>query len=226
MEGRGTPRPSSFKSPLFTADRDSVTFALSPPVKYAALVGLLAAILVGGGLTVVGHGQSSPTAPHVIKHHPFGAGLKKKTTVTKKHAANSKTKISKPQARPAAPTAPKAPETASAVTAALAAGLPGPIATALGSHQTVVVSLYDPYSQVDGIAFAEARAGAKNAGVGFVPLNILSDAQAGKLTQMLGMLPDPGLLIYIRPGTLVARISGFADKETVAQAAQNAARGT
>jgi hypothetical protein len=201
-----------------------VTFALSPPVKYAALVGLLAALLVGGGLTIVGHGQgSAATTPHVIKHHPFGAGLKKKATVAKKHATNSKTKTSKPQARPAVP---KAAETPSAVIAALAAGLPGPIATALGSHQTVVVSLYDPYSQIDGIAFAEARAGAKNAGVGFVPLNILSEAQAGKLTQMLGMLPDPGLLIYIRPGTLVARISGFADKETVAQAAQNAARGT
>ncbi len=203
-----------------------MTFALSPPVKIAALVGLLAAILVGGGLTVVSHGQTSAATPHVIKHHPFGAGVEKKATVTKKHAAKGKTKTSKPQARPAVPAAPKAPETPSAVIAALAAGLPGPIATALGSHQTVVVSLYDPYSQVDGIAFAEARAGARNAGVGFVPLNILSQAQSGKLTQMLGMLPDPGLLIYIRPGTLVARISGFADKETVAQAAQNAARGT
>jgi hypothetical protein len=200
-----------------------VTFALSPPVKYAALLGLVAALLAGVGLTVLGHGQSSAsTTPHVIKHHPFGSGLKKHATVVKKHATKAKTKTSKPHTRPA----PKAPEIRSAVMAALAAGLPGPIATALGRNQTVVVSLYDPYSQVDGIAFAEARAGAKDAGVGFVPLNVLSQAQVGKLTQMLGMLPDPGLLIYVRPGTLVARISGFADKETVAQAAQNAARGT
>ena len=55
---------------------------------------------------------------------------------------------------------------------------------------------------------------------------VLSEAQVGKLTQMLGLLPDPGLLVYIRPGTLAVRISGFADKETVAQAAQNAAHGT
>jgi hypothetical protein len=40
------------------------------------------------------------------------------------------------------------------------------------------------------------------------------------------LLPDPGLLVYVRPGTLVVKIGGFADKETVAQAAQNAARGT
>jgi hypothetical protein len=61
--------------------------------------------------------------------------------------------------------------------------------------------------------------------VGFVGLNVLSEAQVGKLTQTLGLLPDPGFLVYTRPGTLVAKINGFADKETVAQAAQNAAHG-
>ena len=136
------------------------------------------------------------------------------------------TTATKPKVTPTVPVAPKAPEKSSAVIAALAAGLPAPLAAALGRHQTVVVALYNPYSEVDGIAFAEARAGAKIAGVGFVPLNVLSQAQVGNLTQMLGLLPDPGLLVYIRPGTLVARIGGFADKETVAQAAQNAARGT
>jgi hypothetical protein len=209
-----------------------VTFAISPPVRYAALLGVLAALLAGGGLMVMGHGQSSAAAtPHVIKHHPFGAGLKHKaTTATKKHVTKAKAVKpgrTKPASVSAAVTAArKAAEQRSAVLAALAAGVPGPIALALGRHQTVVVSLYNPYSQVDGIAFAEARAGAATAGVGFVPLNVLSQAQVGKLTQALGLLPDPGLLVYIRPGTLVGRISGFADKETVAQAAQNAARGT
>ena len=110
--------------------------------------------------------------------------------------------------------------------AALAAGMPAPIAKALGKDPIVVVSVYNPYSEVDGIAFAEARAGAQMANVGFLPLSVLSQAQVGKLTEQLGLLPDPGLLVYARPGNLVARISGFADKETVAQAAQNAARGT
>ena len=67
-------------------------------------------------------------------------------------------------------------------------------------------------------------AGAEIAGVGFVPLNVLSRAQVGKLTEQLGLLPDPGLLVYVRPGRLVVKISGFADKETVAQAAQDAAQ--
>jgi hypothetical protein len=200
-----------------------VTLSLSPPVRYAALAALLAALLIGGGMTMLGHGETSVAAPHVIKHHPFGSGVNKKVTVApKKHS----TKAAKAKATPTVPVAPKAPAQPSFVIAALAAGLPNVIATALGRHQTVVVSLYNPYSEVDGIAFAEARAGAKNAGVGFVPLNVLSEAQVGKLTQLLGLLPDPGLLVYIRPGTLVAKISGFADKETVAQAAQNAARGT
>jgi hypothetical protein len=200
-----------------------VTFTLSPPVRYAALLALLATVLIGGGMTMLGHGGGSAATPQVIKHHPFGAGLKKKATApSKQHTSPT----AKPKATPHVAPATKAPEQAAAVIAALAAGLPTPIAKALGRHRTVVVSLYNPYSEVDGIAFAEARAGAKVAGVGFVPLNVLSEAQVGKLTEMLGLLPDPGLLVYIRPGTLVVRISGFADKETVAQAAQNAARGT
>jgi len=198
-----------------------VTFALSPTVRYAALLALLAAVLIGGGMTMLGHGGSPAATPHAIKHHPFGVGLKKQTAAAKKRSTHA----AKPKATPPVSAAPKAPEKQSAVLAAIAAGLPNSIATALGRQRVVVVSIYNPYSEVDGIAFAEARAGAKNAGVGFVGLNVLSQAQVGKLTQTLGLLPDPGFLVYTRPGTLVARINGFADKETVAQAAQNAARG-
>jgi hypothetical protein len=199
-----------------------VTFALSPTVRYAALLALLAAVLIGGGMTMLGHGGSPAATPHAIKHHPFGVGLKKQTAAAPKKRS---THAAKPKATQHVSAAPKAPEQQSAVLAAIAAGLPNSIAAALGRQRVVVVSIYNPYSEVDGIAFAEARAGAKNAGVGFVGLNVLSQAQVGKLTQTLGLLPDPGFLVYTRPGTLVARINGFADKETVAQAAQNAARG-
>jgi hypothetical protein len=191
-----------------------VTFTLSPPVRYAALLGLLAAVLIGGGTTILGRGEAE-AVPHAINPHPFG---KKKPAVM----------AAKPKApTPVAPAVRKAPQRPSpAVVAALKAGLPAPLARAFARHHVVVVSLYNPYSQVDGIAFAEARAGAQLAGVGFVPLNVLSQAQVGKLTEQLGLLPDPGLLVYVRPATLAAKINGFADKETVAQAAQNAARGT
>ena len=131
--------------------------------------------------------------------------------------------LAKPKATPAAKPVHRAPVQSAVVTAALAAGLPPAIAHALGTHAVVVVSVFDPYSEVDGIAFAEARAGAQLAHAGFVPLNVLSEMQAGKLTEQLGLLPNPGLLVYARPSTLAVRISGFVDKETVAQAAANAA---
>ena len=210
-----------------------VTFTLSPPVRIAALLGLLAVVLVGGGMKMLGGGEASVATPHLIKHHPFGAGAKAKhasstpTLAAKKHAATATTTKAKPKAasKPVA-TLPKPIVNHAAIAAALKAGLPAPIATALGQHATVVVGLYDPYSKVDAIAFAEARAGAKLAGAGFLPLNVLSKAQIGKLTELMGLLPDPGLLVYVRPARLAAKISGFADKETVAQAAQNAAHGT
>jgi hypothetical protein len=203
-----------------------VTFTLSPPVRYAALLGLLLAVLGSAGMMLMGRGGGGGAeAAHTINPHPFGTRThaKKHTSAptTKKHSTATATK---PKTRtPVATPAQKAPQQTPAVQAALAAGLPAPIANALGKHPVVVVSLFNPYSEVDGIAFAEARAGAKLAGVGFVPLNVLSQSQAGKLTETLGLLPDPGVFVYTRPGTLVARISGFADKETVAQAAQNAA---
>jgi hypothetical protein len=204
-----------------------VTFTLSPPVRYAVLLGLLAAVLAGGGMTMLGHGDSAAPTPHVINRHPFGVKHQTGSTAAKKHAAAPVTHgkgTTKPKAIQAAPKLQAPPQPPAAEKAALDAGLPAPIARALGQHGVVVVSLYNPYSEVDGIAFAEARTGAQLARVGFVPLNVLSGPQVEKLTEQLGLLPDPGVLIYTRPAALVGRISGFADKETVAQAAQNAAR--
>jgi hypothetical protein len=211
-----------------------VTLTISPPVRIAAICGLLFTVLVFGGLRLLGGSgggggdETSVTPSKVIKHHPFGAGAKttdKPATpaVTPKTHTASKTATTKPKAKPA-PVEAKPVIDIAAIKAARDAGLPEPLAQAFGRYSTVVVSLYDPYSQVDGISFAEAKAGAALAGVGFVPLSVLSQAQVGKLTEQLGLLPDPGVLVYVRPGTLAAKISGFADKETVAQAAQNAAQ--
>ena len=208
-----------------------MTLTISPPVRIAAICGLLFTVVVFGGLRLLGGsggGETSVTSSKVIKHHPFGAGAKthKPTTpaaTPKTHKASKTATPAKPKAKPA-PVEAKPVIDSAAIKAARDAGLPEPLAQAFGRYNTVVVSLYDPYSQVDGISFAEAKAGAALAGVGFVPLSVLSQAQVGKLTEQLGLLPDPGVLVYVRPGTLAAKISGFADKETVAQAAQNAAQ--
>jgi hypothetical protein len=203
---------------------------VSLPVRIAAICGLAVTVIAGFGLRMVGGGAESVATPHIIRHHPFGPGAKQGAGVAPKVTHSAKP-AAKPAAKPkthvakakAARVHPKPSVDRVAITAARAAGLPAPLAQAFGRYKIVVVSLYDPYSQVDGIAFAEARAGAGLAGVGFVPLNVLSQPQVGKLTEKLGLLPDPGVLVYVRPGTLAAKISGFADKETVAQAAANAA---
>jgi hypothetical protein len=205
-----------------------MTMTVSPPVRIAALVGLAAAMALAGMFMLMGRkGESTASAPVVIKHHPFGPGVKK--AAGSQHIAST----AKPSAKAPAVHANRTPVAArktvkpAAELAALAAGLPARLAQALGRYEVVVVELTNPTSELDGIAFAEARAGAALAGVGFVPLNVLSQSDVGKLTEQLGqVLPDPGLLVFTRPGKLAVRIDGFVDKETVAQAAQNAATGT
>jgi len=171
---------------------------------------------------LMGHKQDSGSASQFkIEHHPFGPGAKS-------GAAPKTATAAKPTATPArpAPIVRKAPTKPAAEVAALAAGLPVRVARALGASPVVVVELSNPTSEVDAIAFAEAQAGAALAGVPFVALNVLSQADIGRLTEQYGQpLPDPGLFIYTRPAKLAFRIDGFADKETVAQAAHNAAVG-
>ena len=199
-----------------------MTLTLSPPVKIAAICGLVFTVLVFGGLRMLGgKGSASTATPHVVRHHKFGSGATAKPATPTKpstHTATNAKVHAKPKPKPVVDLA--------AVAAARTAGLPEPVAQALGRSKTVVISLYDPYSQVDGTSFAEARAGAGLAGVGFVALNVLSQRDVGKLTQQLGLLPDPGVLVYIRPAALAAKLTGFADKETVAQAARNANAGS
>lgn len=203
-----------------------MTLSVSPPLRIAAICGLVFTVIVFGGLRLLGSGGGggSTAAPHVIRHHPFGAGVTKTPATTaaptKTHVKSATTRhaVAKPKLQPVVDL--------TVVKAARAAGLPEPLAQALGRSKTVVVSLYDPYSQVDGTSFAEARAGASLGDAAFVPLNVLSQRDVGKLTEQLGLLPDPGVLVYVRPASLAAKIDGFADKETVAQAARNASAGS
>ena len=178
---------------------------------------------------MLGRKSDSSTAapPVVLKHHPFGPGAKKLShahrLATGKRVVTHVTVKKLPAAHKARAAHKPAPAPSPFRLAALSAGLPGSLARALGQHPVVVVELYDPQSETDAIAFAEAQAGARAAGVAFLPLSVLGP-DVNKLTQKFGeVLPDPGLLVYTRPATLAVRIDGFADKDTVAQAATNAA---
>ena len=172
------------------------------PVQLFALVALLAAF--GGAASLMLHKKQAAIPVQVAKvsapvHHAV--------------AAAPKTAV-----RPSA-----TPVLRKQLPALVAAdGLPMSLAKALRSHRVVVVSLFNPQSRTDAIAFAEARAGARAAHVGFLGVSVLDNAVAGPLTAVLPsgqLLPEPGLLIYRRPNKLVQRIDGFADRDAVAQAA-------
>lgn len=192
---------------------------ISPPVRIAALAGLLLAVGGGGTMLVMGRAGSSPTSapPAPVRHRtvakPATHPVVKPVAKPIAHRATHRT------VRPATPA-----HRGNLVDARL----PAPLQWALSQHRIVVVSLYDPRSDVDAISVAEAHAGSADAKVGFLLVNVLDNAVAGPLTALLpggGLLPDPGILVYRAPGTLVYRADGFVDRAVVAQAAENAAAG-
>ena len=204
-----------------------MNLTVSPQIRLVALVGALAAaglavfmFTMGRPASSVGAG-SAPTIKPLYNGRkvPVHAKTTKPTPVTHKPALPVTPKPA--PTKPAKPHAPAKPTSAPKAPIVTANGLPLVLVTALEHHSVVVVALYDPQSRVDGISLGEALAGAAAAHVGFVPLNVLDPSQAGPLMKLLGVLPDPAVLVYRRPGDLVVRFDGFADRDTVAQAATN-----
>ncbi len=243
-----------------------MNLTLSPPIRIAAIAGLLLAVAFAGVTLMLGrsHPSSATQTPPVTRAqttttHRTAASPAKTTTAT---TATHKTTAAKATTHKAAPATTKQktpaaaaakPVTAAKTTAKTAAkhttakqtakqtakhkvvhgnlvdaSLPQPLQWQLSQHKIVVVSIYDPQSDVDAISVAEAHAGATAAGAGFLLVNVLDNSLAGLLTGVLpggGLLPDPGVLIYRAPGTLALRIDGFADRDAIAQAAANALAG-
>ena len=160
--------------------------------------------------------SDSEPAPAPVTHTPSHSAA---TPAAKPHAAASSTKppaahtkhravakaATKPTPKPASPNQ-----------------LPAAIRRALAADQVVVVALYDPRAKIDGTALAEARAGAKLAGGFFVPIDVRGRG-VDSLNAKYGAIQDPAVLVLRPPESLVVRIDGFADRDTVAQAAANAA---
>lgn len=162
----------------------------------------LAVLALAAGFFLLSRGQASSNAATTHTVVPLS---KRTNGKVKKHAV-------KPAVRK--PPASKPAESAN--------GLPSDLAAALKRSRVVVVSLYAPKVELDELAMREARAGAAAASVGFVALNVLNEGQARPLTRQLGVLEDPTVLVFRRPGELVVRLAGFADMQTVFQAARNA----
>jgi hypothetical protein len=193
-----------------------VTVTISPQMRVVVALGGLAALGLAAFMLTMSRSPSSASQASVGTIKPLHPVRKPGThgtlrgTLVKPHPKPVVHAKSKPAPKPIA----------------LLPGLPPELAAALREHELVVVSLYDPQARVDLISLAEAAAGANVAHAGFVPLSVLRQRQAGPLMRQLGVLPDPAVLVYLRPGKLVARFDGFADRDTVAQAVVNAAAAT
>jgi hypothetical protein len=130
-----------------------------------------------------------------------------------------------PQPVKAAKTSPaaKAPKPKPAVNPVVPpSGFPVVVDQALRQHEVVVLSLVVPGARVDELAAAEAEAGAKLGGAGFLALNVLNEGVARSLLAKLDSVQDPSVLVVKRSGEVAIELAGFVDRETVAQAAANA----
>jgi hypothetical protein len=222
-----------------------VSFEVSTPIKIAAALGLVLIVVAGAGSMLLGRsaGKTATQTPPLRHHTATKTTVTKtkhrttthKTTVTKgKHSTTVYKTTTTKTAHGTKTTTKTATVTHKHVHKAVARGnlvnadLPAPLQWQLAQHHIVVVSMYDPNSDVDQIAVAEAHAGAVQAGAGFLLVNVLDNALAGPLTALLpggGLLPDPGVLVYRAPGNVAYRIDGFADRDAVAQAVSNAYAG-
>jgi hypothetical protein len=176
-----------------------VTLTSGPPIRALMLVLVLA--LAGSGLFVLNRARSSNDDP-----------------------AKTDTPKQTPRARPSSP-APPAARVAPSKSPAVAAPsdrLPAAIEQGLSTNHVVVVVLFDPRAKIDDTAVREAQAGAQLAGTRFVPVDVTKD-EVDALNARYGVIQDPAVLVLRPPGDLVVRIDGFADRDTVAQAAANAA---
>lgn len=102
------------------------------------------------------------------------------------------------------------------------ASLPAPLRAALARSAVVVAVLDAPGIRGDGGAVTAARRGAHAARAGFAVLNVRDEAIASALAATAPNATDPAVLVVRRPGTVAVELDGYADSETVAQAAVDA----
>lgn len=196
--------------------------SLNPRVRILAAAGFAALLALAGGFLLLGRGQSSSSAavPVIKPLHPV-----------KKHVAATAAPKAKVPAKTVKKIAVKAAVKPKAHVPAVINGMPSALALALRSHRVVVVSLYTPGSSVDSMATDEARHGALAAQVGFVAFNVADEKIVSPLSSLLTgaptpadrVLDGPAVLVFVRPNSLFVRFNGFIDRDTVAQAAENAA---
>ncbi len=209
-----------------------MNLTVSPQIKILALVGLLAAVGLAASTLVLG-GSSKKTVTSAVSTPAVHTRAKTPVTPVKPTAKTHRAVHTavKPTTKThrATTTHHKANVKPKGFHGyKVYAQLPLALQWQLAHHKVVVVSFYNPSSEVDAISVAEAHAGATDAGAGFLLVSVLDNKVAGILTALLpggGLLPDPGVFVYRAPGNVALRLDGFADRATVAQAATNAMSG-
>jgi hypothetical protein len=97
------------------------------------------------------------------------------------------------------------------------------LARELENHRVVVAVLFSPDSNVDALAIAEARAGARQAGAGFVAIDVYDIKEVAPVAAQYGAIRGaPSVLVLERFKGAVTQFAGYVDRETVAQAVDNA----
>jgi len=97
-----------------------------------------------------------------------------------------------------------------------------PLQEELAENRTVVVVFHTPGSDLDAAAVREARAGAADAGAGYLAVDVTKEGAVADLAAEYEILEAPTVLVVIRSGEARSRFDGIVDRETVAQAVTNA----
>ncbi len=96
------------------------------------------------------------------------------------------------------------------------------LARALDKHRIVVAVLYAPGASLDSLALGEARAGANLAGAGFVAIDVYDPSEIATVAGAYSFRTSPSVLVFVRNEGVATAFERYVDRETVAQAVDNA----
>jgi len=168
---------------------------LSTPVKIVALAALALAFGAAGVVLLLGGSHTSPAAPAIAKP---AVQLVHVHTTAPHHVAASKPVLK------------------------LDTNLPAPVHRALELSREVVAFVYSPASPSDEALLSQAREGAHEARVGFVPLDVQRESVAASVFSWSSSASDPVVMVVRRPGRIAFTLAGATDSAAVAQAAASA----
>jgi hypothetical protein len=96
------------------------------------------------------------------------------------------------------------------------------LAKELEKHKLVVVVLYAPGAQLDTLSIEEARAGADLSGAGFVAIDVFDPSEIAVVAAAYSFRTAPSTIVFVRNKGVETAFERYVDRETVAQAVDNA----